>query len=144
MYEGRFIFAQLMDFLPRHHFNQCVQKYCGNHRSRKFSCYDQWLCMAFAQLTYRASLRDTVTCMQVLKPKLYHIGVRGAVSRSTLAGADDGVGGMNPTTPTPYYRALSRGHTLANSGLVVSGSRHSKSVGPPGELAGEAMARRWR
>jgi len=89
MYDGRLIFSQLMDFLPRNQFNKCVQKYSGNRRIRKFSCYDQWLCMAFAQLTYRHSLRDTITCLKVLKPKLYHVGIRGPVSRSTLADANE-------------------------------------------------------
>jgi Domain of unknown function (DUF4372) len=89
MYDGRFIFTQLMDFLPRHQFNRCVDKYQGNYRTRKFSCYDQWLCMAFAQLTYRTSLRDTVICLEVLSPKLYHVGIRGSVSRTTLAEANE-------------------------------------------------------
>jgi len=89
MYDGRFVFAQLMDFLPRHQFNKCVRRYQGNRRVRSFSCYDQWLCMSFAQLTYRESLRDTVACLTVLKPKLFHIGMRGTVSRSTLADANE-------------------------------------------------------
>lgn len=89
MYDGRFVFSQLMDFLPRHQFNRCVAQYQGNYRARKFSCYDQWLCMAFAQLTYRSSLRDTIICLEVLSPKLYHVGIRGNVSRSTLAEANE-------------------------------------------------------
>jgi transposase len=89
MYNGRFVFAQFMDFLPRHQFTKCVRRYQGNRRVRSFSCYDQWLCMAFAQLTYRESLRDTVTCLTVLKPKLFHVGIRGTVSRSTLADANE-------------------------------------------------------
>lgn len=89
MYDGRFIFSQLMDFLPHHQFNRCVEKYQGNYRTRKFSCYDQWLCMAFSQLTYRTSLRDTIICLEVLSPKLYHVGIRGSVSRSTLAEANE-------------------------------------------------------
>ena len=89
MHTGRFIFSQLMDFLPLYEYNQCVGRYRGSHRLRAFSCYDQFLCMAFAQLTYRESLRDAVTCLQVLKPKLYHIGIRGKVSRSTLADANE-------------------------------------------------------
>jgi hypothetical protein len=89
MYDGRFVFAQLMDFLPRHQFNKCVQRYHGNRRVRSFSCYDQWLCLAFAQLTYRESLRDIITCLKVLKPKLFHVGIRGSVSRSTLADANE-------------------------------------------------------
>lgn len=89
MHTGRFVFSQLMDFLPHHEFNKCVQRYRGNHRVRTFRCHDQFLCMAFAQLTYRESLRDIVTCLHVLKPKLFHAGVRGNVSRTTLADANE-------------------------------------------------------
>jgi len=89
MHSGRFIFVQLMEFLPKHEFNKCVQRYRGNYRQRTFSCYDQFLCMTFAQLTYRESLRDAITCLEVLKPKLYHVGIRGSVSRSTLADANE-------------------------------------------------------
>lgn len=89
MYTGRFIFVQLMEFLPKHEFNKCVRRYRGNYRQRTFSCYDQFLCMTFAQLTYRESLRDVITCLEVLKPKLYHVGIRGSVSRSTLADANE-------------------------------------------------------
>ena len=89
MHSGRFIFSQLMDFLPRYEYHKCVQRYRGNHRVRSFSCYDQFVCMAFAQLTYRESLRDIVTCLEVLKPKLFHMGLRGTVSRSTLADANE-------------------------------------------------------
>ncbi len=89
MHEGRFIFSQLMEFLPRHEYNKCVTRYRGNYRTRTFTCYDQFLCMAFAQLTYRESLRDVVTCLEVLKPKLFHAGIRGKVSRSTLADANE-------------------------------------------------------
>ena len=87
MYTGQIVFSQLMDFLPRYEFNQCVSRYQGNYRLRKFSCLDQFLCMAFAQLTYRESLRDIQTCLRALQPKLYHAGIRGKVSRSTLADA---------------------------------------------------------
>lgn len=89
MHEGRFIFSQLMEFLPRHEYNKCVTRYRGNYRTRTFTCYDQFLCMAFGQLTYRESLRDVVTCLEVLKPKLFHAGIRGKVSRSTLADANE-------------------------------------------------------
>ena len=89
MHEGRFIFSQLMEFLPRHEYNKCVTRYRGNFRTRTFTCYDQFLCMAFGQLTYRESLRDVVTCLEVLKPKLFHAGIRGKVSRSTLADANE-------------------------------------------------------
>lgn len=78
-----------MDFLPRYEYDKCVRRYRGNRRVRTFSCYDQFLCMAFAQLTYRESLRDIATCLDVLKPKLFHVGFRGKVSRSTLADANE-------------------------------------------------------
>ena len=88
MYSGQLIFAQLMDLLPRHEFNTCVRRYDGDIRPRGFSCRDQFLCMAFAQLTFRESLRDIETCLRSLQPKLYHAGFRGRVSRSTLADAN--------------------------------------------------------
>ena len=89
MHTGRFVFSQILDFLPRYEFNKCVQRYQGNYRVRKFSCYDQFLCMAFAQLTYRDSLRDIECCLRAMKEKLYHMGIRGKVSRSTLADANE-------------------------------------------------------
>ena len=89
MNAGRTIFSQLMDFLPPHEFNRCVQRYRGDHRVRAFSCRDQFLCMAFAQLTFRESLRDIETCLRSMSHKLYHAGFRGAVSRSTLADANE-------------------------------------------------------
>jgi len=85
MYSGKMVFSQLMDFLPRHEFNNCVQRYRGDYHAREFSCRDQFLAMAFAQLTYRESLRDIETCLNALQPKLYHAGFRGKVSRSTLS-----------------------------------------------------------
>lgn len=87
MHSGTFLFSQLMEFLPRHQFNACVRRYRGDRRLRGFSCRDQFLCLAFAQLTYRESLRDIETCLRALEPKLYHAGFRGRVSRSTLADA---------------------------------------------------------
>ena len=89
MHAGQFIFAQLMDFLPRHEFNKCVRRYRGNSRIREFSCFDQFLCMAFAQLTYRESLRDIETCLRAMGGKLYHAGFRGKIARSTLADANE-------------------------------------------------------
>ena len=88
MFDGQLVFAQLMNFLPRREFNTCVDKYRGNRRSRGFSCRDQFLCLGFAQLTFRESLRDVETCLRALGPKLYHAGFRGKVSRSTLADAN--------------------------------------------------------
>ena len=89
MNAGRIIFAQLLDFIPTHEFNRCVRRYDGNHRIRSFSCWDQFLCMAFAQLTGRESLRDIETCLRALRTKLYHAGIRGRVARSTLADANE-------------------------------------------------------
>ena len=88
METGRLVFAQLMDFLPRHDFDLCVRRYAGDRRSRGFSCRDQYLCLAFAQLTFRESLRDIETCLRAFESKLYHAGFRGNISRSTLADAN--------------------------------------------------------
>jgi len=89
MHTGQIIFFQLMDFVPRHEFNKCVYRYQGNYRVRTFSCLDQFLCMAFAQLTYRESLRDIETCLRALQSELYHADIRSKVSRSTLARANE-------------------------------------------------------
>jgi len=88
MHSGKLVFAQLMEFLPRHDFDKCVSRYRGNYRTRDFSCRDQFLSMAFAQLTYRESLRDIETCLRSVQPKLYHMGFRGRIARSTLADAN--------------------------------------------------------
>lgn len=88
MESGKLVLAQLMDFLPRHEFDACVRRYGGHRRPRGFSCRDQFLCLAFAQLTFRESLRDIETCLRAFQPKLYHAGFRGQVSRSTLADAN--------------------------------------------------------
>lgn len=89
MYTGRLIFSQVMDFLPKHTFNALVRRYQGNYRVRHLTCWDHYLCMAFAQLTYRESLRDIEACLRALGPKLYHAGLRGSVSKSTLADANE-------------------------------------------------------
>ena len=89
MYKDRFIFSQLMDFFPKHEFNKCVRRYNGNHRAKRFTCLDQYMSMAFAQLTGRESLRDIETCLRGLQPNLYHAGIRGNISRSTLADANE-------------------------------------------------------
>jgi hypothetical protein len=86
---GRTVFAQVLDLIPRRAFERCVARYRGAHRVHSFSCYDQFLCLAFAQLTYRESLRDIETCLRALQPKLYHAGLRGRVARSTLADANE-------------------------------------------------------
>lgn len=89
MFAGQLIFAQVMDFMPLPIFRRCVAKYQGDFRVRKFSCLDQFLCMAFAQITYRESLRDIEVCLRSQNKKLYHMGIRGKVSRSTLAEANE-------------------------------------------------------
>ena len=89
MNQGQTVFSQVMDFLPIKKFRQCVNRYNGNHRVRSFTCYNQFLCMAFAQLTYRESLRDIQCCLRAMREKLYHMGIRGKVSRSTLADANE-------------------------------------------------------
>jgi hypothetical protein len=88
MFTGQLIFAQLMEYVPRHEFNACVRRYRGDYRSRGFTCRDQLLCMAFAQLTFRESLRDIETCLRSVQSKLYHAGFRSRVSRSTLGDAN--------------------------------------------------------
>ncbi len=77
-----------MSFLPAYEFRQCVERYRGNYKIKSFSCWDQFLCMAFAQLTYRESLRDIQACLRAAKQKMYHMGIRGKVSRNTLAHAN--------------------------------------------------------
>jgi len=89
MNTGRTIFSQIMDYLPLHEFRKCVKRYQGNYKVKSFSCLDQFLCMAFAQLTYRESLRDIEACLRSMQNKLYHMGIRGRVSRNTLAHANE-------------------------------------------------------
>ena len=88
MNSGKTIFAQLMDFVPAYEFRKCVDRYNGNHKVISFSCWDQYLCLAFAQLTYRESLRDIQVCLRATQSRLYHLGIRGKVSRNTLAHAN--------------------------------------------------------
>jgi transposase len=85
----RTVFSQILDFIPKHQFRGCVNRYKGNYRTKSFSCFDQYLTMAFAQLTYRESLRDIETCLKALHQKLYHCGFRGTVSRNNLANANE-------------------------------------------------------
>jgi Domain of unknown function (DUF4372)/Transposase DDE domain len=86
---GRTVFAQLLDHLPSYEFQQCVTRYRGDYQQKTFSCWDQYLAMAFAQLTYRDSLRDIEACLRSMQGKLYHMGFRGKVARSTLADANE-------------------------------------------------------
>ena len=89
MYIGHTVFSQLINFLPKKQFDKCVRRYLGNYRIKTFSCFDQYLCMVFAQITYRQSLRDIETCLRTMKQKLYHCGIRGNVCRTTLAEANE-------------------------------------------------------
>jgi len=89
MNQGQTVFSQIMHYLPHKQFCQCVERYKGNQRVRSFTCLDQYLCMAFAQLTYRESLRDIECCLRAFASKLYHMGIRGHVSRTTLADANE-------------------------------------------------------
>ena len=89
MNQGRAVFSQMISFLPDREFRRCVERYRGDIRLRGFSCWDQYLAMAFAQLTYRESLRDIEACLRSMQGKLYHLGFRGKVARSTLADANE-------------------------------------------------------
>ena len=88
MYGGKLVFSQIMDHLPWHTFQRCVRRYDGNRKVKTFQCSEQYRCMAFAQLTYRESLRDIETCLRAQPSKLYHMGLNSGVSRNTLANAN--------------------------------------------------------
>ena len=88
MHEGRYVFAQLMQHLPLTTFRRCVARYRGEHGIKRFSCLDQYLCLAFAQLTWRESLRDIEACLRAQSCKLYHLGFRSTIARNTLANAN--------------------------------------------------------
>ena len=83
------VFSQIMNHLPLHDFRKCVHKYRGDYKIKNFSCLDQFLSLAFAQLTYRESLRDIEVCLRSQKNKLYHMGIRSQISRNTLANANN-------------------------------------------------------
>ena len=89
MYSGKLVFAQLMEHLPLHTFRRCVRRYPSKYPTKTFSHLDQFLCLAFAQLTYRESLRDIETCLRAHQAKLYHLGIRGNIAKSTLADANE-------------------------------------------------------
>jgi hypothetical protein len=89
MYIGKLVFSQVIDFMPMHIFRRCVVRYRGNFKIKSFTCLDQFLCMAFAQITYRESLRDIEACLRAQSHKVHHMGIRGKVSRSTLADANE-------------------------------------------------------
>ena len=88
MYAGKLVFSQVMDHLPWHTFQRCVRRYDGNRKVKSFQCSDNFRCRAFAQLTYRESLRDIETCLRAQASKLYHMGITSRVSRNTLANAN--------------------------------------------------------
>ena len=89
MNTGRPVLAQMLDLLPMHEVHRCIQRYRGNFHCRRFTCYDQFVCLAFAQLTHRESLREIETCLRALGKKLYHAGLRARVARNTLAKANE-------------------------------------------------------
>lgn len=89
MNQGKTVFSQIMDYAPKNIFDQLVSEYKGNYRSRTFSCWDQLLCLAFAQLTFRESLRDIETCLRSNSEKLYHMGIKGNISRTNLSRANE-------------------------------------------------------
>ena len=89
MHQGRLVFSQVMDCMSIYEFHKCVKRYHGDYKVQSFSCLDQYLSMAFAQLTYRESLRDIEVCLRSMRSKLYHIGIRGNIARSTLANANE-------------------------------------------------------
>ena len=119
MFVGKLVFAQLMDFLPLHTFRRCVARYPAHYPTKTFSHLDQFLCMAFAQLTFRESLRDIEVCLRAQETKLYHLGIRGHVARSNLADA-------NEKRDWRIYR------DFANA-LIVE-ARHRTDRGPHGQL----------
>lgn len=88
MNQGKLVFAQVMEHLPLTTLRRCVARYRGERKVKTFSCLDQFLCMAFAQLTYRESLRDIGTCLRAQRSKLYHLGIRSVVARNTLSNAN--------------------------------------------------------
>lgn len=85
MYQGKYVFSQVIEFLPHHHFYTCVEKYQGNKRVREFTCWQQFLCMSFGQLTHRESLSDTVVCLNAHESRLYHLGFGSKIAKTTLA-----------------------------------------------------------
>lgn len=89
MAQGKYVLSQILELVTRIEFSRCVDKYQGNYRVRSFSCRDQFICLAFGQLTHRESLRDIVSCLNAQKSKHYQLGIRGDVARSTLADANE-------------------------------------------------------
>src|SRR5882724_13254312 len=120
MLVGRTVFAQVMEHFPAYEFQKCVTRYAGDFGKRSFSCLDQFLCLGFAQLTYRESLRDIEACLRSVQGKLYHMGFRGRISRSTLADSNESVdwriyadfAQVLIATARPMYAAESLGFDL--------------------------------
>lgn len=99
MNQGKTVLSQLLCFLPKYEFDKCVTKYKGNYKVQRFRCWEQFIVMSFAQLTYRESLRDIVCCLGAVESKLYHSGVKSKVVKSTLADAmSEGTGAFMQTS----------------------------------------------
>src|SRR5215813_6259678 len=114
MNQGKLVFAQIMEHLPLSTFRRCVAHYDGEHKVKRFSCLDQYLCMAFAQLTWRESLRDIEACLRAHSTKLYHLGIRGIVAATLW--------------PTPTQRAIGASTaTSPNASLVSRGASMPRS-----------------
>ena len=112
MPSSRTVFAELMTHVSQHKFQTCVARYGGDYKASRFSCWDQYLCMAFAQLTYRESLRDIEACLRAVQSRLYHVGIRARISRSTLADA-------NETRDWRIYADFAQGLILTARDLYV-------------------------
>lgn len=115
MYEGQTVFAQLMEFLPRRTFQSCIARYNGHHNMKSFTCREQYLAMAFAQLTWRESLRDIETCLRAHQGKLYHMGFKSAMPRRVrrTTGSRDGEG--NPASRWACPTAMLRRRRVARA-----------------------------
>ena len=148
---GKIIFAQLMDHLPQHTFRRCVARYRGDHKVKRFWCIEQYLCMAFAQLTFRESLRDIETCLRAQSAKLYHMGIRAPVARNTLANANRGArladlrrfrASADRDGPTPLRRGRLRGRAGPDRLCVrCDDDRPLPGVVPLGALPARPKAR---
>ena len=112
MHTGRLVFAQLTDHSPPYEFQKCVARYDGNYKLRGFSGLDQFLCLALARLTFRESLRDIEACLRSVQGKLYHMGFRGKVSRSTLAYANESHDWRIDARCTPCWTCAARSPRL--------------------------------
>jgi len=115
MNTGRTIFSQLMSFLPHKEFQKCVHRYHGDHKTISFTAFDQFLSLSFAQLTYRESLRDIQECLRAVPYKLYHMGIRSPIAKSTLPDA-------NEKRDWRIFGLFVRGNHARNSGMIISHS----------------------